>query len=288
VKAFFIEAFVYIAASIVITVLRTYARVSKGGWRRLGPDDCLAWAGMLFHVTITCLAYHLLVTTQGLTNSGMTDEQRAALNPDSLEYSLRVMGSKMQLAGWAIGSLQIWSLKASMCCFYLRLTDGLEAFRGRVYGGLVFVALTFLVVNLVLLLSCNPITKNWQINPDPGVVCQSSASPINLWVSVSLNISTDLYLLFIPIPLFFGTTFSFAKKIGLFCLFGCGIFVPVAAILRTVYIFKSGGQNQLCSVSWSLREMFVATVTTNVPLVFPMVSRWVTPLFASVRGRGST
>jgi len=52
----------------------------------------------------------------------MTDEQRAALSPHSPEYQLRVIGSKIQLAGWSTYSVLLWSLKASLLVFYLRLT----------------------------------------------------------------------------------------------------------------------------------------------------------------------
>lgn len=75
----------------------------------------------------------------------MTDEQRAALSPDSQEYKtrcvnlddrkvegsikpgvliclFRVTGSQIQLAGWSSYSVLLWSLKASLLVFYMRLT----------------------------------------------------------------------------------------------------------------------------------------------------------------------
>lgn len=58
----------------------------------------------------------------GLANNGMTDEERAALDPNSEEWALRVGGSKTQLVGWSLYTLLLWLLKLSMNIFYIRLT----------------------------------------------------------------------------------------------------------------------------------------------------------------------
>lgn len=34
--------------------------------------------------------------------------------------------------------------------------------------------------------------------------------------------------------------------------------------------------------SWAVRETFVAIVTTNVPMIFPLVRRWFSPIFGSI------
>ena len=52
-RGFDIEVFVYLALALAITLLRTYARVSTSGWKGLGPDDYLAWVGMV------CIFSHL-------------------------------------------------------------------------------------------------------------------------------------------------------------------------------------------------------------------------------------
>ena len=82
----------------------------------------------------------------------MTDEQRAALSPDSEEYRLRyvsrsirtsedsertptslpsrVIGSKIQVAGWSSYLMLLWALKTSLLVFYMRLTVCIAATRG--------------------------------------------------------------------------------------------------------------------------------------------------------------
>ena len=52
----------------------------------------------------------------------MTDEQRAALDPDSLEWSKREAGSKIQIIGWSLYVAILWLIKFSLAIFYSRLT----------------------------------------------------------------------------------------------------------------------------------------------------------------------
>lgn len=60
--------------------------------------------------------------TKGLTNSYMTDEERASLPSDSQEYIDRVLGSKIQVIGWTLYAASLWCIKACVAVFYSRLT----------------------------------------------------------------------------------------------------------------------------------------------------------------------
>lgn len=98
----------------------------------------------------------------------MSSEEREALDPSSQEYLLRVNGSKTQVAGWCVYTTLLWTLKAAMCTFYLRLTEGLDNYRPRIFVGFALIFVTWVVVLLSILLGCRPLSKSWQINPDPG------------------------------------------------------------------------------------------------------------------------
>jgi hypothetical protein len=52
----------------------------------------------------------------------MTDEERAALSPDSQEYADRVLGSKIQVIGWTLYATSLRCLKVSVADFDSRLT----------------------------------------------------------------------------------------------------------------------------------------------------------------------
>ncbi len=49
----------------------------------------------------------------------------------------------------------------------IHLQDGL-VYRKRIYAGFVIITATWIAVILSILLGCRPLSKNWQIYPDPG------------------------------------------------------------------------------------------------------------------------
>jgi hypothetical protein len=67
-------------------------------------------------------AIYVVSAAHGLTNSYMTEEQRATLDPNSQEYADRVLGSKIQVFGWTFYTASLWCIKACVAVFYSRLT----------------------------------------------------------------------------------------------------------------------------------------------------------------------
>lgn len=138
--------------------------------------------------------------TAMLTLLRMAPEQRAALDPQSHEFYLRTEGSKTQLFGWLVYIVLLWTLKFCWLFFYRRLGEGVDRMALKIYVGFVFCATTFVATFGAVLLKCQPISKNWQIYPDPGNWCQPAVSQIQAWVVISMNIATDIYIMSIPVP----------------------------------------------------------------------------------------
>ncbi|ROT39959.1 hypothetical protein SODALDRAFT_332106 [Sodiomyces alkalinus F11] len=287
-EEFYREVWTLLGVAFLVVVLRTFARYRAVGFRNFQPDDYLVWLALTFHGIESGLAYSVGAWAHGLANNGMTDEERAALSPGDPEYELRVRGSIIQLCGWSSYSIVLWSLKAALLVLYMRLTDGLaRSYIIRIYVGFGIVVSTWLIVTLNLFLACRPFHRMWQIHPDPGNVCQPAVSNQVVWGYYTFNVLTDLYLLSIPLPLLWGTTLKTYKKVGMIVLFGGGMFVIVCATLRCVYIVTDPINGAQLAGSWAVRETFVAVVTTNLPLIFPLVKSWLTPmlgpLMSSVR-----
>ncbi|KDN61246.1 hypothetical protein CSUB01_09843 [Colletotrichum sublineola] len=258
---FVTEAFTLLGVAIGVISLRTYARISAVGVKHLQADDYLMLFIALSYSAETALAYSVGAYWRGLANSGMSDEARKNLDPNSEEFMLRVNGSKTQVAGWITYScLVLWPAKAAMCTFYVRLTQGMHNYRKRIICGFVIIGVTWLVVFFSIIFGCYPMEKNWQIYPDPG----------------------NLYLLSIPIPMLWGSQLPLRKKLGLIVLFSGGIFVTMAGILRCVLIITDPVHGAQQAGSWAVRETFVAIVTTNVPMIFPLVRRWLSPLLGTI------
>ena len=92
----------------------------------------------------------------------------------------------------------------------------------------------------------------------------------------------------IPIPMLWRASLPRAKKAGLILLFSGGLFVTMAGILRCVLIITDPINGAQQAGSWAVRETFVAVVTSNMPMVFPLVIRWGRPLIGTFRSISST
>ncbi|KAI1817239.1 hypothetical protein GGS20DRAFT_582747 [Poronia punctata] len=282
-RQFITEDFTLFAVGLIVTITRTYARLKQVGFKGLQGDDYLVWLAMLLYAAETTLAYSVGVFATGLANNGMTDEQRTSLNVNDPEYSTRVTGCKIQLAGWSSYSALLWTLKASLLVFYIRLTAGLgRDYLRRIHIGFGVLFLTFLVATLNLFLGCRPFYKYWQISPDPGNDCQPAISTRIVWVYASLNIVSDIYLLSIPIPMLWNSSLKLPKKIGLIALFSGGVFIIVCALIRAVLIITDPIGGAQTAGSWAVRETFVAVLTTNLPMIFPLLSSLIKPVFSSI------
>ncbi|KAF7589611.1 hypothetical protein BBP40_004025 [Aspergillus hancockii] len=254
-----IESWTLYAIGVAATLLRTYARGSAVGFTHLRADDYLVWVGILFYTAQTALAYSVGNVAHGLANNGMTDVQRAALSLDDPEYRYRVIGSKIQLAGWTTYSALIWSLKLSMLAFYVRLTDGLgRRYRIPVYIGFALVIGTFI-----------------------ANICQAAISKPIVWVSFAANVSTDIYLISIPIPMLWHSSLKLLKKIASTIVLSAGVFVLVCAILKSVFVLVDPLNGAQLAGSWGTREAFVAVITTNLPMIFHLLRSWLARAFGT-------
>ncbi|KAM0233907.1 hypothetical protein ACHAPO_006778 [Fusarium lateritium] len=253
------------------------------GFRSLKAEDYLMVISIIFYTIQTTLAYNIGTLAHGLANNGISDAERAAISPGDPEYDLRVIGSKIQVAGWAIYSALIWSLKLSMLYFYTRLTNGLgRQYRMRIYVGFGLVIGTFVATMIAIFAGCRPFSNYWQISPDPGNSCQAAISKPIVWASFASNVSTDIYLIAIPLPMLWGSSLKTIKKIASSIVLGSGIFVLVCATLKSVFVLVDPIHGAQLAGVWGTREAFVAVMTTNLPILFPLFRIWLTPVFGSI------
>ncbi|KAJ6087979.1 hypothetical protein N7467_006893 [Penicillium canescens] len=267
------EAFTLLAVAIVIIGLRTTARWIMVGPKNFQADDYLMLVASVVYGLETGAAYMVGAWFMGLANNSMTDEQRATLSANSEEYRLRVGGSKVQVAGWSLYTLLLWLLKTCMAIFYSRLTAGLINMRVRIHIAYTLIAGTYIATICSILFGCHPLDKNWQINPNPGNYCQPAVSKIDIYVTVVLNVVTDLYLISIPAPMLFKARLRWREKLELLILFSGGLFVMMAGILRCVLILTAGANGAQQAGSWACRETFVAVIIGNVPMIYPLFRR---------------
>ncbi|KXG45470.1 uncharacterized protein PGRI_040190 [Penicillium griseofulvum] len=277
-----VELWTLYSIAVAVTILRTYARSRSGGLRNLRLDDYLVWAGILLYTAQAALAHSVGNVSHGLANNGMTATQREALLPDNPMYHARVIGSKIQIAGWTTYVALINALKLSMLAFYVRLMDGLgRRYQIPIYVGVGFVLASFLASVITIFTACRPFHKNWQINPDPGNVCQPAISKPVIAVTFAANLLTDPYLILIPIPMLWKSSLKPLKKIAATIVLSAGVFILVCATIKSVFLLVEPEDGAQVADEWGTRETFVAVVTTNLPMIFHLFRIWLSKILGS-------
>ena len=86
-----------------------------------------------------------------------------------------------------------------------------------------------------------------------------------------MQVSSDVLMLFIPLPILLRTTLPWRKKAILVALFSLGIFVITCALLSKAYsfIYPYG----LDWVFWYVREVSTAVIVANAPHLWPLCRR---------------
>ncbi|KAI0380646.1 hypothetical protein F5Y04DRAFT_281673 [Hypomontagnella monticulosa] len=278
-----INVFILLGISLLVYALRLYARVTAVGWRGLCADDYLMLIVALAYSAQAACTYAELVTANGLANDGMTPDERMLLSPDSEEYAMRVLGSKLEVVTRVQYITVLWLTKAAMLAFCQRLTSRLGEYRTRIRVGFAMLAVTWVSDILVTMLSCRPLYMNWQINPDPGVECHPATTPYTLFGTLSFNILTSLYVFFVPLPILWMAHIKLWKKIGLILLILANCFVVAISILRGYLITTAGSAGARLANRWAYRVCFVAVVAANLPLLFPMARRMMKPFIKERR-----
>lgn len=100
---------------------------------------------------------------------------------------------------------------------------------------------------------------------------QCSAATNHLITNAVFNISSDLIILSIPMPLLFKVRLPRKNKIILFIIFCIGAFTIVAAALNKYYSFTHPFGNEW--TIWYLRESYTAILCANLPLTYPLIQR---------------
>ncbi|PHH82752.1 hypothetical protein CDD83_3182 [Cordyceps sp. RAO-2017] len=195
-----VEAWTFLVLEVAVIVSRIILRWKTQTFRGLAVDDFLMAAAVPISIVSSIPSYIVETVARGLANSGMTPQERAAIDPSSEEFDLRVKGSKAHMAGWITYSALLWTLKACWLFFYKRLGDRIDNIIYKVNLGLALCGITYVVVFMTILFGCFPIAKHWQINPDPGNSCYPAVSRLQVWTMLVTDVVTDLYIILIPLP----------------------------------------------------------------------------------------
>jgi hypothetical protein len=131
---------------------------------------------------------------------------------------------------------------------------------------------------------CRPFDQYWAVPPNNRkclsswrkdfkltAIAQCSAATNHLITNAVFNISSDLIIISIPLPLLFKVRLPLKNKAVLIGIFAIGAFTIIAAALNKYYSFTHPfGQEWTI---WYLRESYTALLCANLPLVYPLIQR---------------
>ncbi|KAE8353470.1 hypothetical protein BDV28DRAFT_164924 [Aspergillus coremiiformis] len=223
-----------------ITYLVASRRIAQKSWKKLQIDDYLM---MVTLVTFTGVIVCVNETAEHGSNYIPLDKA-TALTPEQHEDA--IYGSKMTFIMEQFTLASLWLVKACLLSIYNRLTLGLrEHLAVKVLA--VYVATTFVIIELLLLLVwCGPpVTMYWEV---PARDSQCATYYHHLILTSTFNISSDLMMLCIPIPLIIRSRISLQRKFIL-----CGVF-SLGLVVR-----------------WYVAEVSTAVYVANVPLLWPLL-----------------
>ncbi|RDW83804.1 uncharacterized protein DSM5745_04130 [Aspergillus mulundensis] len=229
-----------------------------------GSDDYIMTVTFLIYTTLLIL---IRVSAKYATNLFPASELESILS-DPHDVANRVYGSKIVIGLEQCMLLSTWGVKTCLVTMYWKLTHRLpwhlfvQILAGYVALGFVVIEITYFAVY------CRPFSQYWAVpvsNPQCATYQHYSIT------QAVFNLSSDAFMLIIPIPLLKGTQMPMKKKVLLISVLGLGVFVMVAAILNKYFNFAS--PDTTIYQLWYIREASTAIYVANLMCWWPLLRK---------------
>ncbi|KAF7546313.1 hypothetical protein G7Z17_g8528 [Cylindrodendrum hubeiense] len=259
-----IESWILWVLGVVVVACRLVARRMKlGKWGRLDIEDYLmVFALVNFTGVVVCINE---VAKNG--SNYLPEDVAEAL--DDAGRAQAIWGSKMTFVLEIFTMTATWTVKVCLLLLYSRLTAGTSTRQGLAVKIIAaYVALTYLLVTFLFVFYwCDPsVVEYWRV---PVKILQCATYYNHMIFATACNISSDIMLLLVPIPIMIKIRLPMKRKIGLCCVFGLGIFNILAAVLNRYYNFSN--PNSYVFLYWYVAEVGVAIYVGNLPLCWPVI-----------------
>ncbi|KAI1848303.1 hypothetical protein JX265_013829 [Neoarthrinium moseri] len=262
-SALIAESWTWYALCWVVVLARTVSRrILHGSFKKIQTDDILMLVAMVTDtVLIACM------NILGTTNTNLIDpNDTTVLTPESIVE--RTYGSKLVLVVEQMQIITVWLIKACLLIMYGRLTMSLKQnLAVKIVAG--YVAFGFILMEVLYLgVWCRPFSEYWAV---PTANAQCSAATNHLITNAVLNISSDIMIILIPMPIFLQAKLPAKKKAILVGVFALGVFTILSAILNKYYSFNEPFGSAW--TFWYIRESSTAIITANLPFTWTLLQR---------------
>ncbi|KAI1343681.1 hypothetical protein F5Y15DRAFT_367543 [Xylariaceae sp. FL0016] len=257
------ESWTWYSLTWTIVLARMGSRITLfGSVKKLQIDDALMIVAML---TDTVLMVGMNILSH--TPSNLIDpNDHAVLTADGI--SEREFGSKIVLVVEQMQIVTIWLVKACLLIMYGRLTMSLKQ-NVAVKAVAAYVAFGFILMEILYLgVWCRPFSQYWAVPPENE---QCSAATNHLITNAVLNISSDIMIILIPMPVFLQSQLPLKRKAILCGIFALGLFTILSAILNKFYSFTQPFGSAW--TFWYIRESSTALITANLPFTWTLLQR---------------
>ncbi|KAM0326596.1 hypothetical protein ACHAQA_006465 [Verticillium albo-atrum] len=233
-----------------------------GSFKKLQSDDALMMFAMVCN-TILIVGMNII---SGVNSNLIDPNDTTVLTPENIAE--REYGSKWVLVVEQMQCAVIWTVKGCFLIMYNRLTMSLrQNLAVKIVSAYVIVG--FIVMEVLYFgVWCRPFTQYWAVPPD-NVQC--SAATNHLITNAVINISSDIMIILIPMPLFLQSQIPKKKKMILCGVFALGAFTILSAILNKYYSFNEPFGSAW--TFWYIRESSTALIVANLPMTWTILRR---------------
>jgi len=257
------ESWTWYTFVTLVVIFRFISRYSQlGSVKRFQPEDYVMAVVWGFY---TNLIINMNIVAHLDTNL-MLPSDIPLLTPESIKS--RIHGSKLVLVVEQSMIMTIWGCKICLLLMYNKLTFGLsQQLAVKIVGG--YVVINWIIMEILYFgVWCRPFYDYWEV---PVANEQCSAAIHHLITNAVFNLSSDIMMLCIPLPLLITSKLPRTKKLILCILFSLGIFVILCAVLNKYYSFAHPFSPMW--TFWYIREASTAILVANMPMCWPLLRR---------------
>ncbi|QGI67476.1 hypothetical protein CEK27_011447 [Fusarium fujikuroi] len=257
------EMWAWYALTLVVVVARMASRrMLLGSFKRMLADDYLMAVTMITYTALLAIVSVLTRTPTNLINP----DDHIVLTPEDIK--LREYGSKLVLVTEHMQMITLWGVKGCLLFMYGRLTMSLKQnFLVKLVAGYVIVG--FVVMQILWFAAwCRPFNHYWQVPPDD---LNCSAETNHMITNAVVNISSDIMIILLPMPVFLQSQLPLKRKIILCGVFALGIFTILAATMSKIYSLGDPFGTEWSY--WYIREVSTAVIAANLPLTWTLLQR---------------
>ncbi|KAF2856944.1 hypothetical protein T440DRAFT_494693 [Plenodomus tracheiphilus IPT5] len=250
---------------VIITVgLRLYTRVIIKRW--FGLDDIFILLALLFTIGLTTVV--LLANRNYGWDRHVYDIPLKKLVPTS----------KIAMSAKVVFTAAATFTRLSLHCFYYRLVadSGKIWFKWLIHANVVYTIGIFISFTFIAVFLCDPVKNYWTLSAPIGTCMDEGVVTL---VCGIINCVADFATTITPIPLVMRLHMPRRQRVAVAFLFGLGIIVTVAGIVRTWFIYqsliKSYDQTWYAYPLWiaAAVEIDLGVICASAPVLRPLLAK---------------